>query len=172
MAKTPNKDPFKVFNELFSNDESMRQLFRALVKDLANSLEEQRKGTSPLVYGINMTVKDGVPTVEQFGSLRSNTSREYEERAPLFEVITGGEKTVIIAEVPGAEKRDIELSCQDAKLRIVANAQVSGRSYIKEIALPEGTGARGAKAKYTNGILEITMLNGRPSKRSLPIKIE
>ena len=172
MAKNANKDPFEYFNELFSNDESMRQLFHALVQDLAESLEEQRKNASPLVYGINMKVKDGVPIVEQFGSLRSNPSREYEERAPLVEIMAGGERTVIIAEVPGADKKDIELSCQDAKLRIIANAQLSGRSYVKEIALPEGTAAKGASAKYTNGILEITMLKGRPSKRALLIKIE
>jgi HSP20 family protein len=132
----------------------------------------------PIVYGYSFTVgRDGKPKIKQFGNLKPSQTSKYgleisNERTPLIEMFDQGENVKIIAEVPGVDKRDIRITSTEKTVNIDVGGE---RPFKKSIGLSEPIVPSQSKARYNNGILEITLakVNPRPKQdtgRTIPIE--
>jgi HSP20 family protein len=76
-------------------------------------------------------------------------------REPLTDVCDAGTNLVVTAEMPGIEREDIELETVDDTL--VIRVEKGHRKYYKEVELPSSVVPNSARAKYNNGVLDITL---------------
>ena len=163
-------------------DRMMDEMFKEMFEDLPKDLYKERrlpdgrviKEMGPFVYGYSMTVgPDGKPEIREFGNVKPSTkptpigvlkpSFEYkEEREPLVDVINESNTIRVIAEVPGIDKKDINLSCSERTLTISVDSEK--RRYYKEVELPEEIDPKISKATYTNGVLEVTLIKVKEKK--------
>jgi len=172
MAKKKIEDPIAYLNNFFTSDENMKNLFNALVRELIESMEEQ-SNRAPVTYGINFTVKNGEASVNQIGTPKIVTGADLkEEREPLVDVIGDEKKITVIAEVPGVDKSEIKLRYEPSILEIYAKGRDISRNYFKRVNLPYHMTTRTIKAKYTNGVLEVTMKKGNKKVNTDSITIE
>ncbi len=104
---------------------------------------------------------------------------------PPIEMFTRGDQLVVRAELPGLSKEDVKAEITDNAIMLRGerrqekeenregqyhSERIYGQFY-REIPLPEGVSAEGAKATFKDGVLEITMKAPEKSK-SRQIKIE
>jgi HSP20 family protein len=167
-------------------EEMMAKEFENLSKNAPEDLIREQtlpdgtkmKSWGPFVYGYSVTVgSDGKPKVREFGNFKAETrmGKPYmdvkEKREPLADVIpTDGEVRVIV-ELPGVEKKDIELSGTEDKLTI--SVDTPERKYFKEVELPVKVDSKKATSKYKNGVLDITIPKKKEEKtKSETINIE
>lgn len=176
-------DPEKLFKNFdmgkFFNAEQFQQIFkevfRQIMKDLPKNLQDMTpeeitreiwknrhkyiKG--PIMYGFNITSgPDGKPTVDSFGTIKPETftgkTKVKKEREPLVEVSEDANQIIVVAEMPGVTRDDIELKATTRSLTISTKPE-SNREYFKEVKLPTAINSDYAKARYVNGILEIKL---------------
>ncbi|MDE1762239.1 MAG: Hsp20/alpha crystallin family protein [Candidatus Micrarchaeota archaeon] len=148
MAKRKNEvDPFEYFDNFFTSDPNMINLFNSLVKDLAGSLE----------------AKSGAMQVSEMVE---------KDRQPLVDIIEKEREVVIIAEAPGFEKSEIRIDCTPSVVNITASNSDATRNYFREVGLPSQISSRGIRARYNNGVIEITAKKGRAPQKGYSIKIE
>ncbi|MFX0082107.1 MAG: archaeal heat shock protein Hsp20 [Candidatus Hodarchaeota archaeon] len=174
----PNKfliDP----NKLFSSKQ-FRQLFNDIFEKISKNLppefqnlspedimREFRKNkakfglNSPIMYGFNINIgPDGRPTIDSFGNIKPKpTSGEpvvKSKREPLIEVSEEIDQILVIAEMPGVDRDDIELEATSDSL-IISTKENAKRHYYKIVKLPSTINSDVAKARYTNGILEVRL---------------
>ncbi|MBD3195951.1 MAG: Hsp20 family protein [Candidatus Lokiarchaeota archaeon] len=172
LFKDPNKfmqsDQFqKMFQDLFSKimknlpenlkDLSPEELQREFMK---NKSKFGWKG--PFMTGFNINFdSQGKPTFEQFGNIKKEPkgkAKVDEYRDPLIEINEEQDKFIVIAEMPGANKEDIELKATSNTLTISTKEKTpSGLKYYKEVELPFAINSDVAKARYVNGILEVKL---------------
>jgi len=116
----------------------------------------------PFMAGFNVNFDSkGNPIIDSFGNIKSKPkgkSKVNSVREPLVEVNDEEDKLIVIAEMPGVTKEDIELKATSYSLTISTNPQPDGgRKYYKEIELPSKINSEYAKARYKNGILEVKL---------------
>ncbi len=115
----------------------------------------------PFMYGFNVNIgPDGKPTFDSFGNIKPKPHGRPEVkkvRDPLVEVEELENQIIIIAEMPGVTKEDIELKATTNSLTISTKSGVMGRKYFKEIDLPSPINSSIAKARYKNGLLSIRL---------------
>jgi HSP20 family protein len=116
----------------------------------------------PIIYGFKINVgPGGKPIIDSFGNVKkepiSGKPEVKKRREPLIEVYEEGDQIIVIAEMPGVIKEDIELKATNRSLTISTKEGIAGRSYFKEITLPAAVNSDVAKARLTNGILEIKL---------------
>ena len=137
------------------------------------------------------------PIVNPFGSLHREIDRLFEDftrgldtlgqaqvnLAPSMDVVETDKEIVITAEMPGLERKDVEISIDDDTLTIRGekkieenqkdkNVQLSERSYgvfLRVLQLPPGIDPSSVQATMSNGVLKIAI--PKPAK-SEPKKIE
>ncbi len=116
----------------------------------------------PYYYGYELTVgPDGKPHIREWGNARpttapSTTSLETGARQVHADEILDKEKNQLklVAEMPGVEKSDIKVTVEKEAVNITAkNAE---RSYQAIVPLKHKIKEDSAKARYANGILEVT----------------
>ena len=73
----------------------------------------------------------------------------------------------VIADLPGVEKKNIDLECDGKTLTI--SAQSSHREYDERISLPCRVNEHTASATYNNGVLEVRF---EPAEHSSGISLE
>lgn len=106
---------------------------------------------------------------------------------PKIDVWEDKDKYVIEAELPGFDKKDIELNITDDVLTIKAtrkheeerkdrNYYYAERSYgefVRSLRLPPEVDTKDIKAKYNNGVLELTLPKTKEAKeKTTKIEIE
>lgn len=131
-------------------DEMMRRVFETTSK-------EERSFT-PYIFGFSMTVgPDGNPVFREFGNVRSGDSgpQILDEREPLVDVMEEKEDIVVLAEIPGVEKNDINLHTTEDHLTIYV--ETADRKYHKELTFPTKVDPNSSQASYKNGVLEIRL---------------
>jgi len=177
-----NFDPAKLFNS-----KEFQKMFKEIFKQLAKNLPKELQGLSPeeitrefmkkgpIMYGFNIGFgPDGKPIMDSFGNLEkepiSGKRKVRKTREPLVEVNEDQDQIIVIAEMPGVSKEDIELNATNRSLTISTEKIVFGRSYFKEIDLPAAINSDYAKARYTNGILEVKLK--KLKEKGKPIDIE
>lgn len=147
-----------------------RRTDRGVFEEIEKELEEMNiimnhminHGRSkPEVYGFTLQVgSDGVPHMERFGNVRTaNKSAEIAEvnvREPFVSSIIDEKNNVlnITAEMPGIHKKEIELNATENEVIIKTTGE---RKYYKAFPAPCPVDPDSAKAKYNNGLLEITL---------------
>jgi len=117
---------------------------------------------------------DGKPHIEEFGNIpgkRIGTEEVSMEREPLTDVIEGDKEISVIAELPGVEKKDINLSATEETLEI--KVDTPERKYSKEVRLPAKVKAEITKASFKNGVLEVKLKRAKDKKeKGVKVKIE
>ncbi len=111
------------------------------------------------VYGVS--VRRGVggpaPQVRSFGNIRRTEKGPVVDqvREPLVDVFDEDDLLLIIAELPGVAKKDVQIEIHHGLLKL--STATKGRRYAKELELPcpidEGT----LESAYKNGVLEIRL---------------
>lgn len=102
-----------------------------------------------------------------------------EVRMPKVDVIDRDEDVLIRAELPGVEKKDLEISTSDTSVTIKATTrreekeekgdfyrcEISRGSFSRTVALPSLVDSAKGKASLTDGVLELTLPKVEKSKR-------
>ena len=144
-----------------------------------------RKG--PFVYGFSIKFgPDGKPIFDKFGDIRpikppinvngidadeKGSGKSQFVREPIADIIDQDNEILVVIELPGVTKEDIQLRATEFTLEITAES--STRNYHKRLELPGKINPDIAKARYTNGILEIKMQKvGEREKKQSNIPIE
>lgn len=91
-------------------------------------------------------------------------------REPLTDICESENEVTITAEMPGIEKDHIELETGDNFLRI--RVEKGSRRYFKELPLNVKVAPDSARARYNNGVLEITVGKLPVEKRSTNVKVD
>lgn len=139
----------------------------------AMELPKTSEGPQPFVYGFSMSVgEDGKPVVREFGNVEPSSRGPVlkEEREPLVDVLQEGSEVVVVTELPGVEKEQINLEATDRSLKIAVES--SKRRYFKELELPHLVDPRTAKAAYKNGVLEVRFAKSDEKRPTRAIAVE
>ncbi len=169
-------DFFGGFDEEFRQmEENMARMFDEMRK---TSLKEPGKG-GPFVYGFSMKVgPDGKPKIEEFGNVpaskpgKPGIAEIGDEREPLTDVIDGEDEISVIAELPGIEKKDIDLKADEETLSI--KVDTPQRKYSKKLLMPARIIPDSVKANYKNGVLEVKIkrLEKKKAKKEVRVKVD
>jgi HSP20 family protein len=158
MADRKRRDPFDVFRDF---DEMFDEMFREMQM---GAPDEARQG-GPFFYGFSWSRRgDEEPEVREFGNIRPGRDTiQIGERRPLIDVFDAGEAVQVVAEMPGIEKSDVELSVEGRSLEI--KAARGDRRYHETVDLPADVDEDSAKASYRNGVLEVTLKKNKKQSR-------
>ena len=169
MFRGWRKTDMGVFDVIEKEIEEMNRFMNQMIN---------QSGSKPGVYGFKLQVgPDGIPRMEQFGNLRplANEGTEIAEvnvREPFVSSIIDEKNNVlnITAEMPGIQKKDIELSATENEVIIKTTGE---RKYYKVFPAPCPVNPDSSKAKYNNGLLEVTlklMDSKKPDRKSINIE--
>ncbi|HMK46628.1 MAG TPA: archaeal heat shock protein Hsp20 [Methanocella sp.] len=149
------KDPFDIFRDI-------DDMFNEMMKEMESG-EFRQNG--PFFYGFSWNQRPGEqPEVREFGNIHPGENAiEIGERKPLIDVFDADGTLQIVAEMPGIEKEDVELSIDHRTLEI--RASHGDRHYNEMVNLPSDVDEHSAKATYKNGVLEVTLKKKSGSKR-------
>lgn len=117
--------------------------------------------------------------------LRSGIKEALEGRIPAVDVIDRDEEIVVRAEVPGVDKKDLDVSMTDNMLTIKGTVsheekeekgdyyrcEISRGTFARSVTLPCAVDASKVKAALQDGVVEITLPKAEQSKRQA-IKVE
>ncbi|MGQ9460697.1 MAG: archaeal heat shock protein Hsp20 [Candidatus Bathyarchaeaceae archaeon] len=153
--KRKKKSPwFDIYDEFDRLEEMMDEMMRKAFETPSREAKFRR----PYVYGFSMSVgPDGKPVIREFGNVESGHGgpRIREEREPLVDIMEVGKEVVILAELPGVERDDINLNATEDHLTI--SVDTAERKYHKELTLPAMVDPKSAQASYKNGVLEVRL---------------
>jgi len=115
------------------------------------------------VYGFS--IKTGIGNqgerevkIEPFGNIHRESSGDTvmeDVREPLVDVYEEEDHVLVLAEIPGVSKKDVQLELSGGHLTI--RAQRGEKHYRKEVALPESFPEQNMRWECTNGILKIRL---------------
>jgi HSP20 family protein len=154
VVKLPEEDRRKNLRDML---DELDKYFEELEKDFQDSvrhaLGEGKRMSNPFVGGFAMNVGPDGPSIRFFGD---NPLQSGGYRAPLSDQILD-EKTGalrIVMDIPGIEKKDIEVSATERNLVVVA--EQGTRKYRSDLSLRAEVDPDSGKAEYNNGVLEIS----------------
>lgn len=175
MAFTRRGSIFDEFDREFEEmNRMMDRMFQGMrAWDLASLPSGQ-----PLYYGVSVNVgPDGIPRVQQFGNLRPGQQGQQllEEgvREPFVTSFLDEEnnKVRVTAEMPGVDKKSIKVEATEDTITLRASGE--DRKYEKQLRIAVPINPDSAKARYNNGVLEVTLDLKKPIKpkgREIPIE--
>jgi len=163
----------RAFSERFKDFE--KELPKNLVRESRTPEGGVKKEMGPFVYGYSVTIgPDGKPVVREFGNVRSGEDRPLkaiqDKREPLVDVISSGTDVRIIAEMPGVNKEDINVTVNEKAMTISVDRE--DRGYYKKLELPGIVDPKGARSTYNNGILEVTIPLKSSGEGGIKLKVE
>lgn len=144
--------------------------FRKLVEQMQKDLQKAFDGlgadpSKSFVSGFSVKVgPDGKPTFSSFGNkpqVKAPSPNQplpqivADEREPLTDVIEEADRVAITMELPGVEKKDIQLHMTSDELEIAVDTE--RRKYHKRVKLPSKVVPDTTQATYNNGILDVTV---------------
>ncbi|NYZ78477.1 Hsp20/alpha crystallin family protein [Candidatus Micrarchaeota archaeon] len=167
------------FNDGFFDEfERIQEEFEKMFEQHFSDFEPPRpiEGGKPLVYGFSMRVdEDGKPVISEFG----NTARQERgakaqgAREPLVDLINGEKEITIVAELPGVEKKNLQLKVSKNALNVdVIDPE---RRFAKIVRLPAEVDEKASKASLKNGILEVVLkkrVASKPQHSGESIKVD
>jgi HSP20 family protein len=156
------------------NFTALNAFMAKFIKDVTKSIEDMESSKQqPMIYGFNIRIdQNGVPVIDRFGNINKSEPNAQcnREREPLVDIIESEMELIVVVELPGVGKEQIKLESDQAALRI--DAKSINRSYHKEIRLTKPVDPLSAKAKYNNGVLEVTFRKAASGGKSRSIRIE
>jgi HSP20 family protein len=162
MARRRN--PFDMFGDF---DEMFNEMLREF-----ESMEPGEHVGGPFFYGFSINQRPGEePEVREFGNIRPEGGHiEIGERRPLVDVFDNDKAVQVVAEMPGIDKEDVELSAEGRELEIKAGH--GDRNYHEFVELPCDVDVDSAKASYKNGVLGITLKKVEKPRSRRKINVE
>lgn len=159
------KSPFDMFNDF-------DEIFNEMLREMESMGQEGERISGPFFYGFSMSQRPGEePEVREFGNIHPGKGQfEIGERKPLIDVFDSDKTVQVVAEMPGIEKEDVELSAEGHDLEI--HAIHGERKYHEIVELPADVDIDSAKASYKNGVLEITLNKVKKPSRKKKINVE
>lgn len=169
--------------------EKMDNMFKQAMK---GDLEKPGPG-GPFVYGFSMrTGPDGVPNFQEFGNMPPEMRSQFNlrrqlpssgtgemsssckmnqdprssdtgSRKPLTDIMECGDHISVTMELPGVEKKDINLEIIDNELDV--NVDTPKRRYRNKLPLPSEVDPETIDATFKNGVLEVTVKHIKPEKK-------
>jgi len=112
-------------------------------------------------------------------------AKPFDGKMPKVDVIDRDDEVVVKAELPGVEKKDLDVSVTETSVTIKGTTsheekeekgdyyrcEISRGAYARTVALPSYVDADKAKASFKDGVLELTLPKVEKSKRrSIEIK--
>jgi len=174
------EDIDKMFHDM---ERMMEEEFKSFTSRVPKDYVRERKlpdGSTtrefgPFVYGYSVKIgPDGKPEINKFGNLRSSRRgpQVKEEREPLVDIIETDGEVHVVAELPGVDKKDIQLHATEETLTI--SVDIPQRRYFKDVKLPVRVRVTEARTNYKNGVLEVTFPKIEKEKKTKgePIKID
>jgi len=163
----------RAFSEQFKELE--KELPKNLIRESKSPDGSTRKEIGPIVYGYSVTIgPDGKPVVREFGNVRTGEGTPFKEiqdkREPLIDVVSSDKDVRVIAEVPGVNKEDIDVTVTEKSVTISVDRE--DRRYYKELDLPGVVDPKGAKSSYNNGVLEITLPLKSPGGSGVKLRVD
>lgn len=172
--------PGMITPDFDANSEMFKKMFKDILKkmnidpkvlenmdpnEIQKIFSQNKMGfQGPFVFGMNFGISpEGKPMMGSFGNIKPKMEGKTEirnERDPLVDIYEENGHIIVICEVPGVDKDEIELKASTNELEIMAGSPVKGlrqRKYHKIISLPAEINPDVAKARYTNGILEVKL---------------
>ena len=159
-------------DDSFTNQfDALQRMFEELMKIFSDIDPEDLFGTdsqeqieeileqfqkNPMVWGFSAALgPDGKIRLNPFGNLNPEGPPPVvrESREPLIDVMEQENDIIIIAELPGIKRKDLDVAVTDYAVTIQVNTPE--RKYAKTIDLPAPVVIDSAKIDYNNGILEI-----------------
>lgn len=144
-------------------DDEFDRIFKKMSSsfmDIDNVFEESEKSGSttfgPFYYGYSMTVgQDGKPVIKEYGNVKPGLLPSSESREPLIDTIVDEKEKILklIAEMPGVEKKDINVVVEGKTVHI--DAKHGEKKYHGNAPIRHEVDEESVKATYTNGILEL-----------------
>ncbi|MDX1596566.1 MAG: archaeal heat shock protein Hsp20, partial [Nitrosopumilaceae archaeon] len=129
----------------------------------------------PYYYGYELTVgPDGKPHLREWGNARPTTAPNLESGARqvyVDEILDKDNNQLkLVAEMPGVEKSDINVTVEKETVNITAKN--NERSYQAIVPLKQKIKEDSAKARYANGILEVTfsLAEEKPKGKSVIVE--
>ncbi|MDY6764655.1 MAG: Hsp20/alpha crystallin family protein [Halobacteria archaeon] len=150
-----DKDPFDDWLD------DMDDLMRRMQKEMNKMLDDIMGGNSSF-KGYSYVKRPGEePEYRTFGDEkgferenRHGHERPRSETSTHVDVLDDDDVIRIIADLPGVEKEDINLTATEKTVSIKASR--GNRSYDEEVELPTEVDTESASAAYKNGVLEVT----------------
>ncbi|MGB1586127.1 MAG: archaeal heat shock protein Hsp20 [Thermoplasmatota archaeon] len=193
FANFPGGNPFGGKNPFdggpFDNmDDWLRSMgvdpkeFRDLFEDMQRNLSEAFKnmGQDPskgFMAGFNVKMgPDGKPRFDTFGNKpKVNTDARVptikdDGREPLTDVIEDPKSIAITMEVPGVDKKDLDVNMTEDHLEVSVDNEM--RKYHKRVKLPAKVDPATTKATYSNGILDVVVQKVEQSNQGVKISVE
>lgn len=113
------------------------------------------------------------------GPFWSDSDRFFEERVPRVDVIDRDEDILVRAELPGVDKKDLDVSMTDNTVTIKGSSrsekkeeegdyfrrEVSSGSFSRTVSLPAEVDGAKSKASFKDGLLELTLPKLEKKKR-------
>jgi HSP20 family protein len=159
--------------------------FRKLADEMQRSLQDALRSmgqdpNNPTSFVSGFSVKvgpDGKPQFNTFGNKPQVRPAEGKgipqvvtgDREPLTDVIEDARQVSITMELPGVEKKDIDVHLTDDELEIAVDNE--RRKYHKRVKLPAKVDAKTIKATYTNGILDVTVQKKAPGGSGVKVTV-
>jgi HSP20 family protein len=157
--------------------------FRRMADEMQRNLHEALKGmgqdpSKSFVSGFSVKVgPDGKPTFNTFGNKPQVKPSGpgipkvvADEREPLTDVLEDLAQVAVTMELPGVEKKDINLHMTADELEISVDTE--RRKYHKRVKLPAKVEPKTTKATYTNGILDVTVQKAKAGQSGVRIDVE
>ncbi|MDH3278629.1 MAG: Hsp20/alpha crystallin family protein [Nitrosopumilus sp.] len=167
------------FDEPFEEFRRMSDRFFNTDDIFGNNWSGDRQQTvGPYYYGYTMTVgPDGKPVVKEYGNVRPTSSINSNAltsgtKEPYVDEVLDEENRILklVAEMPGVEKSDIQVSIQDKSVSIkTGNAN---RKYEAHVPLKYNVDENSTKAQYKNGILELTFKLAEEKPKGKLVSVE
>ena len=153
--KRPRFDVFVEFKRIEKMmDEMMRHSFRRTFKPS----KERNRFFGPHVYGFTLSIgPNGKPKIREFGNVQRSRfgPRVRREREPLVDVLEENGQIVVVAELPGVEKDNINLHA--SRWELIISVNTPERKYHKRLFLPKEVDPRSARVSYKNGVLQVRL---------------
>lgn len=152
FEKKPERFPYK--------PDKFREEIARIEEEFLKAFNEGRD----FGFGFSLASVNGQPVEQRIFRIpdAQTQNREYQEqtqdREPLVDVLDEKDNTRILVDLPGVEKKDIQLTAEDNTLHI--NVNTENRKYHKRLELAHA--AKNPVANYRNGVLEIKIKKDEP----------
>jgi len=167
----PPRSPFDdIFKGFGINPDEFERMFEQMNRALQDAMRNMGgfEPGKPYVHGFSFKIgPDGKPVVTEFGNRPQKPTKGAkaivsEEREPLTDVIEERNQIAATLELPGVDKKDIDIRVTENELEIDVDNEK--RKYHKLVKLPARVRPTTTKATYKNGILDVTIQKETPSE--------
>ncbi|MEM3090847.1 MAG: Hsp20/alpha crystallin family protein [Candidatus Bathyarchaeia archaeon] len=101
----------------------------------------------------------------KYKGLKTFKVKKWREPEPLVDVFREKDRIIVVAELKGFKRENINVLAEKHRLTLTARAQ--GRRYSKSLNLPEAVIPKATRITYKNGVLEIQLMKAIEEEKPL-----